>query len=126
MGSLRNTTVKYLKHINFLWPSESAIPLGIVFFAESKKMQEQNLYPKQINFTHCLKRWQHRHLTLICKITVIKTYALLKLIYPFTVLSDPTKEVIQKLISEIFPLFGTQNLIKLKELHYIEIIKMGV
>ena len=45
IGSLRNTTVEYLKHLNFLWTSESAKTLGIVCFAERKKMQEQNLYP---------------------------------------------------------------------------------
>ena len=65
-------------------------------------MQEQNLYPKLNDFTNCLKRWQHRKLTLMGKITVIKTFALPKLIYPFTVLLDPPKEVIQKLNSEIF------------------------
>ena len=65
-------------------------------------MQEQNLYPKLNDFTNCLKGWQHRKLTLIGKITVIKTFALPKLIYPFTVLLDPPKEVIQKLNSEIF------------------------
>ena len=86
IGSLRNATVEYLKHLNFLWTSESAKTLGIVFFAESKIMQEQNLYPKQNDFTNCLKRWQHRKLTLMGKITVIKTFALPKLIYPFTVL----------------------------------------
>ena len=36
------------------------------------------------------------------KITVIKTFALAKLIYPFTVLLYPLREVIQKLNSEIF------------------------
>ena len=65
-------------------------------------MQEQNLYPKLNDFTNCLKRWQHRKLTLMGKITVIKTFALPKLIYPFTVLLDPPREVIQKLNSEIF------------------------
>ena len=35
------------------------------------------------------------------KITVIKTFVLPKLIYPFTVLKDSLKEVIQKLNSEI-------------------------
>ena len=34
--------------------SESAKTLGIVFFAESKKMQEQNLYSKLYDFTNCL------------------------------------------------------------------------
>ena len=65
-------------------------------------MQEQNLYPKLNDFTNCLKRWQHRKLTLMGIITVIKTFALPKLIYPFTVLLDPPKEIIQKLSSEIF------------------------
>ena len=36
------------------------------------------------------------------KITVNKTFALPKLIYPFTVLLDPQREVIQKLNSEVF------------------------
>ena len=72
IGSSRNTAVEYLKHLNFLWPSESAKTLEIIFFAETKKMQEQNLYPKLNDFTNCLKRWQHRKLTLMDKITVIK------------------------------------------------------
>ena len=55
-------------------------------------MQEQNLYPKLNDFTYCLKRWQHRKLTLMGKITVIKTFALPKLIYPFTALLDPRKK----------------------------------
>ena len=54
IGSLRNTTVDNLKHLNFLWSSESAKTLGIVFFAVSKKLQEQNLYPKLNEFTNCL------------------------------------------------------------------------
>ena len=36
------------------------------------------------------------------KITVVKTFALPKLIYPFTVLADTTKQIINKLNSEIF------------------------
>ena len=40
----------------------------------------------------------------MCKIAVIRTFALSKLlvIYPFTVLIDPSKEAIQKSNSEIF------------------------
>ena len=34
--------------------------------------------------------------------TVVKSFALPKLIYPFTVLPDPTKQTINKLDSEIF------------------------
>ena len=100
IGSSRNTAVEDLKHLNFSWSSESAKTLGILYFAETKKMQEQNLYPKLNDFTNCLKRWQHRKLSLMGKITIIKTFALPKQIYPFAVLLHPLKEVIQKLNSE--------------------------
>ena len=89
-------------------------------------MQEQNLYPKLNDFTNCLKRWQHRKLTLMGKIMVIKIFALPKLIYPFTVLLDPPREFIQKLNSEIFSFIWDSKPDKIKELHYVENIKMGV
>ena len=41
-------------------------------------------------------------MTLMAKITVVKTFAPPKLIYLFTVLPDPTKQIINKLNSEIF------------------------
>ena len=66
-------------------------------------MQEYNLLPKLYEFSNCLKRWSHGKLTVMGKITVVKTFALPKLIYPFTVLPDPTKQIINKLNSEIFP-----------------------
>ena len=102
IGSLRNTEIEYMKHLNFSWSSESAKTLGITFFSESKRMQEYNFLPKLCDFSNCLKRWSHRKLTLMGKITVVKTFALPKLIYPFTVLADPTKQIINKLTSEIF------------------------
>ena len=41
IGSSRNTDVQYLKHLNFLWSSESAKTLGIIFFAETKKCKNK-------------------------------------------------------------------------------------
>ena len=40
-----------------------------------------NLLPKLEQFKNCLKQWQHRKLTLLGKVTVIKSFALPKLIY---------------------------------------------
>ena len=52
---------------------------------------KDNLDPKIIEFTNCLKSWEHRKLSLI---TVIKTLALPKLVYPLTVLPTPPDAVI--------------------------------
>ena len=41
------------------------------------------------DFENCLKRWNHRQLSLMGKITVVKTFALPILIYPLTVLNNP-------------------------------------
>jgi len=59
-----------------------------------------NLDPKIEEFKTCLKQWQHRKLTLLGKVTVIKTYALPKLIYPLTNLQTPKQNTI-KLIQDI-------------------------
>ena len=89
-------------------------------------MQKYNLLPKLCEFSNCLKRWSNRKSTLMGKITVVKTFALPKLIYPFTVLADPSKQILNKLILKYFHSYGIQNQTKLKELDYIKIIKMEV
>ena len=82
--------------MKFEWTSESAKTLGIVFSNEKHKLIENNLLPKLNDFINCLKRWNHRKLTLMGKITVVKTFALPKLIYPLTVLENPPEEIIKK------------------------------
>ena len=53
-------------------------------------------------FDATLKRWKHRKLSLLGKITVIKTFALPKLIYPFSTLQHPPKETIQLLTKDMY------------------------
>jgi len=56
---------------------------------------------------------KHRKLNLIGKITVIKTFAFPKLIYPFSTLQHPPKETIQLLTKAMFDFFRTPNPTKL-------------
>jgi len=44
----------------------------------------------------------HRKLTLMGKVTVIKTFAIPKLIYPFTVFENPNIKICNNLTTEIF------------------------
>ena len=68
----------------------------------TKKLIENNLIPKFNDFVNCLKRWNHRKLSLMGKITVVKTFALPKIIYPLTVLNDPPVDILKKIKFEIF------------------------
>ena len=65
-------------------------------------MIENNLIPKLNDFVNCLKRWNHRKLSLMGKVTVLKTFALPKLIYPLTVLNIPPVDILKQIKSEIF------------------------
>ena len=87
-------------------------------------MQEYNLLPKLCEFSNCFKRWSHRKLTLMGKITVVKTFT--KLIYHFTVLLDPTNEIISKLNSEIFSFIWDSTPDKIQRTRLYQDNKMAV
>jgi hypothetical protein len=101
-GSLKTNTEIYLEHKQFQWSSEKAKALGIVFTTKRNMSLKLNLDPKIEEFKTCLKQWQHRTLTLLGKVTVIKTYALPKLIYPLTVLNTPPQHTIKQINDIMF------------------------
>ena len=72
------------------------------FYTDTKQNLLQNIKPKLQDFKNCLKQWQHRKLTLMGKITVIKTFALPKLIYPLTVLPNIDEVTIKDIIDSMF------------------------
>ena len=59
------------------------------------------------------------------KITIIITFALMKQIYPFTVLLDPLKEAIQKLNSELFSFIWNSKPDKFKRITLYRYYKNG-
>ena len=120
-GPLKHTDTKYLKKRNFIWNSESAKALGVVFYTNTKLIYSGNFDTKLESFHNCLKSWQHRKLSLLGKITVIKSFALPKLIYPLTVLTYPSDEHIQLIKKYIYAFYGIINPIKLKEIFLLRI-----
>ena len=48
-------------------------------------------------FEKCLKQWQHRKLTRMCKITMVKNYALQKLIYALSSLPNPPPQTVKRI-----------------------------
>ena len=71
--------------------------LGLTFCTNKDNIFRANLEPKMKLFEKCLKQWQHRKLTLMGKITVMKNFALWKLVYVLSSLPDPTKILLSKL-----------------------------
>ena len=125
IGSLRYTNIHHLENLRFEWTSESAKTLGITFSNEKDKLIENNLLPKLNDFVNCLKRWNHRKLSLMGKVTVLKTFALPKLIYPLTVLDNPSVHIINKIKSELFNFIWDSKPDKIKRTVLMQDYKNG-
>lgn len=72
IGSLITSDITYLRNKKFAWSSNEAKALGIIFKTNRDHVLSLNLDPKINDFDVCLKQWQHRKLTLMGKIVVIK------------------------------------------------------
>ena len=108
------SNIRFCENKPFQWKSDYAKALGMFFFTDTKQNLVQNIIPKLQDFKNCLKQWQHRKLTLLGKITVIKTFALPKLIYPLTVLPNLDESTINILLTQCL-INGIINQIKSKE-----------
>ena len=114
VGPLKNTNIKYLENKKFEWSSEKAKALGIYFTNNKHDILKLNFLNKVEDFHNCLKSWMHRKLTLLGKITVLKCFALPKLVYPLTVLPNPPEGILQDIINTMFKFIwnGKPNKIK--------------
>ena len=102
IGSLKGKKINFQKGSRFVWTSSSAKTLGITFSNDCSSFITENITPKLQDFKKCLKQWHHRKLTLIGKVSVVRTFALPKLILPFTVLPDPPDKLIDEIQKSIF------------------------
>ena len=102
IGTLRNTDIHHLNKRKFSWNSDKASCLGMTFHTNKQNIVLANLDPRIKEFEKCLQQWQHRKLTLMGKIVVIKNFALPKLIYPLSSLTNPPIGTAQRLEKIMF------------------------
>ena len=86
----------------------------MAFCTNEENIFRANLEPKIKLFDKYLKQWQHRKLTLIDKLTVIKNYALSKLVYVLSSLTDPTKTTIKQIETITYDLIWDSKPAKIK------------
>ena len=125
VGSLKDTNIIYCKNKKFNWTCDSAKTLGLFFSSDYKRNTDLNLEPKLNEFFNCLKQWQHRKLTLMGKVMVIKTFALPKLIYPFSVLNNPSNEKLKEIIKAMFNFLWEGKPEKIKRITLTQNFKNG-
>jgi len=101
-GRLRNTDINLCKENKFNWTSEKATTLGITFTTNINEMNDANLSPKIKEFEQCLNKWKRWKLSRFGNKTVLKSFAVPKLIYPLTVLHNPDQNCIYKITRNVF------------------------
>jgi hypothetical protein len=101
VGNKRYSDLILCPDFNHDWSYSKFKLLGIEFSLDLYTMPDLNVRKKIIDISRILKSWQHRKLTLLGKVTVIKTLALPKLIHLFTSLPN----LKQSMLNELYKLF---------------------
>ena len=91
IGSSKYTDVAYMKNKQFQWSSIEARALGMIFTNNKTDIMKINLEKKISQFETCLKQWQHRKLTLMGKVTVVKKNCTPKTNFCTFISAKPTK-----------------------------------
>ena len=101
IGKNENSKIQFNVGKSLVWGVTTFNLLGIIFSTKLDDMIELNYKPAMQHLQKLLKSWNHRHMTPIGKITVIKTLALSKLNHLFLSLPSPGKSVL-KTIEDMF------------------------
>ena len=110
LGNFKNLGLRVKDDI--IWTGNPVKCLGVYIGHNSEKCYNKNWTRKFESIEKLLTLWSKRNLSLFGKITVIKTYALSKIVFPATML--PTnKEIIKHLVSVFHRfLWGEKDRIK--------------
>ena len=107
IGSLRNSDVFPFQDSGLRWGSNTFKTLGINFSLNVNSLYDLNFVPKLRQIEQTLNCWKHRNLSLIGKVTVIKSLLLPQLLYLFSVLCiNIPKTFFKKLNHLFYKLFG--------------------
>ena len=102
IGSLRNSDVFPFQDSGLRWRSNTFKTLGINFSLNVNSLYDLNFVPKLRQIEQTLNCWKHRYLSLIGKVTVIKSLLLPQLLYRFSVLCINIPKTFFKKLNHLF------------------------
>ena len=93
-GALAGSNVKLCEDVGFEWGTKEFCTLGVNFSVNVEHIWSLNTDKKMLEIQRLLTRWRKRDLTIIGKITVIKSLALSKLVHLLIALPDPPNKFV--------------------------------
>ena len=103
--------------LNLNWGTKVKL-LGIVFRPDCSNIVEENLTPKKEAMMKICGMWKSRNLSLIGKITIVKTYLLSQLTHVLASLPSPNEKIMREINQILFSFVwgSTRNPLKRKRL----------
>ena len=103
IGFLKNANNNLCPDLNLNWVKHFKL-LGIEFTNNIELMMDKNYHPRLANIEKFLNSYAKRKISLVGKITVIKSLAIPKLVYPMSVLPKLSEEMLN-LLHKLFRKF---------------------
>ena len=114
IGSRKNSEVRFLTDLNFIWNPLKFKVLGVIFSTDVNNIVTLNFQGKLEDIRRLLAMWSRRYLTPYGKITVIKTLALSKLTFLFSSIPDPSPQFFIDLDKTLFDFLWDKKRSKIK------------
>ena len=102
IGSKKGSTTRLCKNIHLEWTDEPFSLLGIKFSTNLKDIAELNFTDRLNDIQNSILMWNKRNLTVLGKITVVKTILLSKLTHLLISLPSPNKVYIKALETMLY------------------------
>ena len=102
IGSSKDSDFKPFSNEGLVWKENTFRTLGVNFSLNVKALYELNFIPKLTHIEQILACWRSRNLSLIGKITVIKTLLLPQLLYLFSILCIPIPKAFFRKLNTVF------------------------
>ena len=102
IGKKKHSKDKLITSSQLIWGETEFDLLGLHFSVDLQKMIDYNFNKYIVQIHDIIKKWNRRYLTLLGKITIVKTYIISKFIHLFSTLPTPSVDFLKKFNNIIY------------------------
>lgn len=125
IGALSNSHTRLCCDVNLDWSQDSFKVLGVNFSSNVNDIWDLNYHEVLNKVENICKQWTKRKLTLIGRITIIKSLALAKFTHLFLALPNPPGELIKQIERLFFKFLWNNGPDRIKRSTIIKNVKEG-
>ena len=114
IGKSRTNMEQICEDVRLVWTQEEFTVLGVKFNTELTNLTEINLDSKLKKIQSLFTQWKRRRLTLLGKVTMIKTMAISLIVHLFIALPNPSKDYVKKIEKIVYKFLWNNGPDKIK------------